>query len=357
MTTESDSTTQSTPSLLSEARSAKPPPAGGRKTGLSLSLALAIHGALIFFLVVGINWKTSEPAAVSAELWTPPPEPAPPTPPPKPEPPPPPPKPEPPPPPPPPPPPKPVEPAPEAKPDIAVEEERKRQAAERERQRLEDERRKKLEAEKRQRAEEDKRRKAEEERKRKLEEDKKLAEEKKAAEEKKLAEEKKAAEVKAAAEKKRKEEDARKQAAERKRAEDQKRREQEAELQRLITRQAGSTAGGSTTGTAVAGSGIADAAWAGEVRELVRANITGYAGTDNPKAEFVVRFGPSTPGTAGLKTRDCSFLPASVRLKSTSGKPAWDNAAERGLLKSNPWPRKPDGNCPSGEVTLSISRQ
>ncbi|MEN9776140.1 MAG: hypothetical protein RL322_3210, partial [Pseudomonadota bacterium] len=89
MMTERDSTTDSPPSLLSETRTAKTPPSGNRKTGLSLSLALAIHGALIFFLVVGINWKTSEPAAVSAELWTPPPEPVPPAPPPKPEPPPP----------------------------------------------------------------------------------------------------------------------------------------------------------------------------------------------------------------------------------------------------------------------------
>jgi colicin import membrane protein len=337
--------------LRSDERSAVAPPSSSRKTGISLALAIAVHGALILFLVVGISWKSSEPAAVSAELWTPPPEPPAPV-----NPPPPAPKPEPAPPPPPPPPP-PVEPTPQAKPDIAIEEDRKRKAEEEARQRAEDQRRQKAEAEKRRQAEEQNRRKAEEEkarlaaeedRKRKAEAEKKLAEQK-------LAEQK-AAEEKAAAEKKRKEAEARKLAEEKKRADEQKRREQEAQLQRLL-QQAGNASGGSTSGSALAGSGSGDAAWVGEVRELVRANITGYPDGDNPTAEFVVRFGPSTPSSPGARSRDCSFIVSSVRLRRASGKPAWDTAAERGLLKSNPWPRKPDGTCPNGEVFLSISRQ
>lgn len=306
----------SVPSIESEARERPSPSAAPQKNGLSIVLALAIHGLLLIFLVVGINWKNSEPAAVSAELWTPPPEPPPPRPP---EPPP---KPEP-----PPPPPPRVETPPPVKPEIALEEERKRKAAE-------------------------------DERRRRAEEEKKLADQKRREEqERKQAEQKaaeqKAAEQKAAAEKKRKEDEERKQAAARQAAEKAQREQAEAQIQRLL-QQSANASGGATTGTAVAGSGAADAGWRGQVRALILRETTGYKPEDgNPEAEFVIRFAPSPPAASGSSARDCSFIAQSIRLRRTSGDPKWDATAERSILKSNPWPRRPDGTCPSGEVIVS----
>jgi colicin import membrane protein len=315
-----------------------------RQRGLrAFGLALAVHLALFAMLFVGIRWQTQRPVAVQAELWRPaptqPPEPQPaPEPKPAPEPvpaPPPPPPPE---------PPKPVaEPPPAPKPDIALEREKERKRIEKERE--EQERLRQQEAARK--AEEEKRlaeekRKAEEKRlaeeKRKTEE-KRLAEEKRKAEEKRLAEEKRKAEEKRLAEEKRK--------AEEKRLAEQSRKEY---MRQLMT-QAG--AGSATDNSARAGaasgatsggaSGGREGDYVAKISSLLISNTTYQVPADlagNPKAVFVVSLMP-----------DCSI--AAVRLKRSSGVPAWDQAAERGIQRSDPFPRRPDGSCPR---ELEISR-
>jgi colicin import membrane protein len=48
---------------------------------------------------------------------------------------------------------------------------------------------------------------------------------------------------------------------------------------------------------------------------------------------------------------DCSI--AAVKLQRSSGIPAWDAAAQRGIERTNPLPRQADGACPA---ELEISR-
>jgi colicin import membrane protein len=59
----------------------------------------------------------------------------------------------------------------------------------------------------------------------------------------------------------------------------------------------------------------------------------------NPRAEFQVTVMP-----------DCSIT--AVRLRRSSGLPAWDQAAERAIQRSSPLPRLPDGKCPS-DLTIA----
>ncbi len=100
-----------------------------------------------------------------------------------------------------------------------------------------------------------------------------------------------------------------------------------------------------------------DSIWARQVRERVRANISGYVDRDNPMAEFVLLMNPIATLNPATNLCECGFIVNSVRLIRPSGKVAWDMTAERGLLKSNPWPLKLDGTCPSGQVVLSISHK
>lgn len=59
----------------------------------------------------------------------------------------------------------------------------------------------------------------------------------------------------------------------------------------------------------------------------------------NPKAEFAVRL-----------REDCSV--ASVTLRKSSGHAGWDAAAERGIQRTDPFPRQADGTCPSSFTIL-----
>lgn len=301
-----------------------PPVKGGRWK--AFALALAVHLLLVALLVVGIRWKTSPPPALQAELFTPavvppPPAPTPTPPPPVPV-----------------PVPKPVPPVvtPELpKPDIVTEQVR--------RAKLEAERR---EAEKREAAkrEQEARRKAEELAKKKAEEiTKKKAEEiagKKASEDKRKAEElsRKEVAVKAA---KDKEERARLEAEEKaaRAAEAQR----DAYLKGLMSKAAapgGTSASGGPSGTrAGVGAGVpggTDSAYRTRLSALIREKTVFAIPADvqgNPKAVFVVSVLP-----------DCTI--ASVRLRTPSGVSAWDQAAERGIQRSSPLPRMPDGTCP-----------
>ncbi len=297
-----------------------PPPQRG--TPRAVALALIAHALLIAALTWGVRWRSeADDGAVDAELWSntvmqaaprlsvpepPAPVPAPPPPAPAPPPPPPPPAVKP-------------EPAPAPAPDIALEREKKlkEQKAQKEReleqQRVQQQKKKELEAKER----------AEEEAERKKEQQKKLAEQKKQQEaEAKQAEAKKA-------------EAAAKQAA----------ADRAATLKRMQGL-AGASGSDDAKGNAQRSSGPSSG-YAGRIAAAVRPNIT-FPDADNvngnPEAEFEVRLAPD--GTI-----------VGVKLAKSSGLPAWDEAAERGLRKTDKLPRDTDGRIfPSLIVTLKPKR-
>ncbi|WP_418132566.1 cell envelope integrity protein TolA [Variovorax sp. 375MFSha3.1] len=294
-----------------------PPPQRG--TGRALVLALIAHGLLIAALTWGVRWRSdADEGAVDAELWSstvqqaaprlqapPAPTPVPAPPPPAPAPPPPPAA-------------KAPEPAPAPKaPDIAIEREKKlkeqKEQQERELERQQQQKKKELEA----------RQRAEEEAERKKEQQKKLAEQKKQQEaEAKQAEQKKA-------------EAAAKQAA----------ADRAAALKRMQGL-ANATGSDDSRGTAQRTSGPSSG-YAGRIAAAVRPNIT-FPDADtvngNPAAEFEVSLAPD--GTI-----------VGVKLSKSSGLPGWDDAAERGLRKTDKLPRDTDGRIfPSLIVTLRPKR-
>lgn len=315
----------------------------------AIGLAVGMHALLLAFLVIGVNWQSNTPVAVEAEIWdvdtqiaappAPPPEPEPepePETPPEPtpravEPPPP-----------------PVEqPAPPKQPDIALEREKKRQEelkrkeeARLERQREEEqekrEEQKRLEQQKR---EDEKKAKALAEKKERELEAKKEKEalEKKAREDaaKKEAEQKKKDEAE-----KKKKADAEKKKQE---AADQKKRDAaRAEEMRRITGAAGSGSP-SSTGTAEKSSAPGrDKGYVAAITAKVKGN-TSYAGDldepGNPTVTFIVK---------QLPTGEI----LSVRKTKSSGVPAFDDAVEKGIRKSDPLPKKKDGTV---ESTLEIN--
>lgn len=292
-------------------RPKRPPRAGGKLR--AIGLALAIHALLIGLLVFGLQWTHREPEAVQAELWVPPPPKPPPLPqPPKPE----------------PPPPK-REPAPPAQavPDIKVEQARREAERKDAERRLAD-----------QKAAE---RKAEEKRS----EDRRRAAEQKAAEQK-------AAEQKAADEKRQKDELARKEAE--RRATDERRRTEQARKDtelaeqrraddiRRLQSQAGAAGMPGDQAVRGAATGRIDAGYGARVAAAIRANTIYRMPLDlegNPKAVFLVQLRP-----------DCSV--ASVRLRRSSGVPTWDQAAERGIQATDPFPKPADSRC-QGEVEIA----
>ncbi|NVM90747.1 cell envelope integrity protein TolA [Variovorax sp. SG517] len=294
-----------------------PPPQRG--TGRALVLALIAHGLLIAALTWGVRWRSdADEGAVDAELWSstvqqaaprlqapPAPTPVPAPPPPAPAPPPPPAA-------------KAPEPAPAPKaPDIALEREKKlkeqKEQQERELERQQQQKKKELEA----------RQRAEDEAERKKEQQKKLAEQKKQQEaEAKQAEQKKA-------------EAAAKQAA----------ADRAAALKRMQGL-AGASGADDSKGTALRSSGPSSG-YAGRIAAAVRPNIT-FPDADtvngNPAAEFEVSLAPD--GTI-----------VGVKLSKSSGLPGWDDAAERGLRKTDKLPRDTDGRIfPSLIVTLRPKR-
>lgn len=260
----------------------------------SILLAAAMHAILVAFLWAGIKWQNNAPVAVEAEVWdvqtqaaAPP---APPAPEPKPEP-----EAE-------PEPPRPVkavEPPPAPKPDIALE--RQKQKELKQKQLAEE----KLERER-------------EELKNKQEQDKKDLE-------KKLAAEKKAAEK------------AEKLAKAKQAAEEQKKLDKlrAAEMQR-ITGAAGTT-GGAPKATAPR----IDSGYLASITSKIKSTTSYLGSTDvagNPRAVFKVDQSPSGEIM-------------SVRMAKSSGVPAFDEAVEKGIIKSSPLPKKKDGTV---ERTLEI---
>lgn len=324
-------------SLAAERPEFAPPPQRG--TLRAVLLALFAHALLIALLTWGVSWRReAENDAIEAELWSStvqqaaPRAVAPPTP----TPPPPAPTPAPPPPPPPPPPPqavKPPEPAPTPKvPDIALEREKKlKEQKERERElERQVEQQKKLEAQKKaaqEKKEAEARKREEEEAERKKDEQKKLAEQKR----------KQEAEAKQQAEAAKKKEADAKQAA-------QAAADRAATLKRMQA-MAG-TGNENSTGTAARASGPSGG-YGARIAAKVRPNIV-YPDAEtvsgNPTAEFDVSLAPD--GTI-----------VGVKLRKSSGVPAWDEAAERGLRRTETLPRDIDGRVfPSLTVALQPKR-
>lgn len=265
--------------------------------GKGLVLAIVAHVLLVVAIAFSVNWSSSDPAGVEAELWSavpqvaaqraaaiepepaPPPKPEPPRPEPRVEPPPPAPK-----------------PAPD--PQIAIEKERKekaRQEKEREAERREQERK-----------EQERREKAEQQR----EAERKKAEQKKAEDRK--------AEEKRLAEKKR--QDAARQA--------QLDAQRDAQLKRIMA-QAGAD-NGSPSGRGAVTSGPSST-YGGRIRAAVEPNITFFGSiAGNPVAEVEVRQSPDGTITG-------------ARLVKSSGVKEWDDAVLRAVEKTQKLPRDVDG--------------
>lgn len=296
-----------------------PPPQRG--TPRAVLLALVAHALLIAALTWGVRWRSdADEGAVDAELWSstvqqaaprlsapqaPTPAPAPPPPAPA-----------------PPPPPqvKAPEPAPPPRaPDIALEREKKlkeeKEQKERELERQQQQRKKELEAKQR----------AEDEAERKKAQQQKLAEQQKKQQE---------AEAKQAEAKKQQEAAAKQAAADR-----------AATLKRMQGL-AGASGSDDSKGTAMRSSGPSSG-YAGRIAAAVRPNITfpdAETVNGNPAAEFEVNLAPD--GTI-----------VGVKLTKSSGLPSWDEAAERGLRKTDKLPRDTDGRIfPSLIVSLRPKR-
>jgi colicin import membrane protein len=285
----------------------------------AIVLAVVVHAVLLGFLWIGVNWHSTEPVAVEAEVWdmqvqsaAPPELPAEvvePQPRPEPE-------------------PLPVpkvapppveEPVAPKAPDIALERE-KRKA---EQLKKEAEQREILEQKKR---DQDKTRELAEKKKRDEAKTRELAEKKKRDEDKKTQElaEKKLAD-KEAADKKKADQAARTKAAEA----EQKKRDQLRDLEMKRIAGAAGTSGTAAKSTAPR----SDASYQAAITAKIKSSTTYAGSTDvpgNPRAEFRIEQLPTGEIISLKKTK-------------SSGDPAFDDAVERGINKSSPLPKKKDG--------------
>jgi colicin import membrane protein len=285
-------------------------------------LALFMHLLLLAFLVIGINWQTRKPEPVQAELWIPPPPPA-------------------------------IEPRPEpvlqpaAKPveppKPAIEQPKVDIALERERKRREEEKKAQVQAREKlalEKARKDKER-SDKERAEKEKIERTRAE--KAANEQKLAKQK--ADQLKAEQLKTEQLKAEQAKAEQAREDYLKRLRDQASGARPAATSTTPGSGSPTGSNAGAGAsgGSADADYVGRISTALRANTNFNLPIElagNPKAIFTVLLAP-----------DCTIQ--SVKLKRSSGLPAWDTAAERGISRTDPFPRPRTGAC---ERELEIAR-
>jgi colicin import membrane protein len=283
----------------------------------SIALAVAMHAMLLGFLWIGISWQNTEPVAVEAEVWDmqvqqaaapppPPPEAAEPEPQPEPA-------------------PVPVpkvapapppveQPVAPKAPDIALERE-KREQLKKEAERRELAEQKKREEAKRELAEQKKREEAQREldEKKQREADKKLKEQ----------EEKKKAEKLAAEKKKADAAKSREAAAEQAKID----KLRDAEMKRMLG------AVGTTGSAAKSTAPRSDASYQAALTAKMKSATTYAGSTDvpgNPRAEFRIE---------QLPTGEI----ISVKKVKSSGVPSFDEAVEKGIIKSSPLPKKKDG--------------
>jgi colicin import membrane protein len=263
--------------------------------GPSIALAVAMHALLLAFLWVGISWQNNKPVAVEAEVWdmktqaaappAPPPQEAEPQ----------------------------SEPEPEPAPAPKVVEQPVEQPAPPPDIKLEQEKKRKEEL-------------------RRKEEERELAEQK-AAEKKAKEEARKEAEQKELAEKKEAEKKAKADKAAKAKAEAAAKAKVDAlhkqELQRMMEQ-----AGTGTSGTAAKSTAPRmDSGYLAAITGKIKSTTTFLGSTDvpgNPKASFRVE---------QLPTGEI----ISVKKIKSSGVTAFDDAVEKGIIKSSPLPKKKDG--------------
>jgi colicin import membrane protein len=97
----------------------------------------------------------------------------------------------------------------------------------------------------------------------------------------------------------------------------------------------GSRSDGTVSGAG--GGNGADNGYVARLSSMLRSNTTYQLSPDvqgNPKAVFVVSV-----------AADCTIT--SVKLRRSSGVPGWDAAAQRGIERTSPLPKRADGSCPS----------
>ena len=283
-------------SILTPAARPPAPPGLGR----GITLALLVHAALIVALAFGVNWHSSEPAGIEAELWAAVPQAAAPKveAPPKVEQPPPKPKPEP-----APPPPKATEPPQPTEAEIALEKARREKAL----------REQQEEQERRQREEELKRRQAEEQKKqRERETAEREAQRKREQEEQRLA----------------------KQREEQERRDEERLAKQRQDNLNKMLAQAGGTGAPTATGTAARSAGPSSG-YRGKLIATIKPNILfGDEVSGNPAALVEVR--AAADGTITAR-----------KLVKSSGVKSWDDAVLRAIDRTEMLPRDVDGRVPS----------
>jgi colicin import membrane protein len=271
----------------------------------AILLAVAVHALLLAFLWFGISWQNNEPVAVEAEVWDMKTEAAAPTPPPpqeaEPEP----------------------QPAPAPPPAPKVVEQPVEQPAPAPDIKLEREKKRKEELLKKEQQQRD----LAEQKAREDATAKELAAKEKKAAEKKKAEDlaKKEAEKKLAEKKKADKEAKAKEAAENAKLA----KLHDAEMRRLLE-----AAGSGGTGTAAKSTAPRmDSGYQAAIASKVKSNTNYTGSTDapgNPRVEFQIEQLPTGEIISVKKTK-------------SSGLPGFDEAVEKGIVKSSPLPRKKDG--------------
>ncbi len=124
-------------------------------------------------------------------------------------------------------------------------------------------------------------------------------------------------------------------AAEAKAAEAKAAEEKREALQQQRIRQLQQQAGVSREATEGSKSGTVDADYEGRLRAIISRNTVFNADDTigNPVTMFAVELNP-----------DCSLK--AVRMTRSSGNLSWDQAAERAIRKTDPFPKPRDGHCP-----------
>ena len=123
------------------------------------------------------------------------------------------------------------------------------------------------------------------------------------------------------------------QAAERKRDDERREAVRKSEEARMLAQAGTGSAGGSPSGTAAAGSGRGDPGYAGQLIALIRPRIV-FAVPENTPSSVYAQFQVDLLPTGEI---------LAVRRLKASGLPGYDEAVERAIRRTDPFPRKRDG--------------
>ena len=101
----------------------------------------------------------------------------------------------------------------------------------------------------------------------------------------------------------------------------------------MLAQAGAGSAGGSPGGTAAAGSGRGDPGYAGQLIALIRPRIV-FAVPENTPSSVYAQFQVDLLPTGEI---------LAVRRLKASGLPGYDEAVERAIRRTDPFPRKRDG--------------